>query len=111
MTESASYAPPAADLDALGRRALMAGFAGAVASLVGLFVNAPQFYRSYLLAWVLCTGIALGSLAIEMLHHTSGGGWGMMIRRILEAASRTLPALGLLGVPLFFGLKHLYPWA
>jgi hypothetical protein len=62
-------------------------------------------------AWVLWTGVALGSFAIEMLHHTSRGAWGLMIRRILEAASRTLPALFLLGIPLLFGLKHLYHWA
>jgi hypothetical protein len=111
MSETSTYAPPAADLDAVGRRALMAGFTGAVACLVGLLVNAPQFYRSYLVAWVLVVGVALGSLAIEMLHHTSRGAWGLMIRRILEAASRTLPAVGLLGVPLLFGARHLYSWA
>jgi hypothetical protein len=106
-----SYAPPVADLEAVGRRALNVGLAGAVVCVVGLFVNPPQFFRSYLVAWTLCVGVTLGSFAIEMLHHTSRGAWGLMIRRILEAASRTLPAVGLFGVPLLFGLPHLYPWA
>ena len=46
-----------------------------------------------------------------MLHHLTGGGWGFVIRRILEAAFGTLPLLALLFLPLLFGLHHLYPWA
>ena len=29
-----------------------------------------------------------------MLHHLTGGRWGLPIRRILEAGSRTIPADG-----------------
>jgi hypothetical protein len=46
-----------------------------------------------------------------MLHHMSGGAWGLVIRRILEASARTLPLVALFAVPLLFGLRHLYPWA
>jgi uncharacterized membrane protein len=46
-----------------------------------------------------------------MLHHLSGGGWGMMIRRLLEAATRTLPVVAVLFLPLMLGLKPLYEWA
>jgi hypothetical protein len=61
-----------------------------------------------LLLWV---GIAAGCLAIMMLHHLSGGGWGIVVRRVLEAAARTLPYLALLFVPLLLGLPALYRWA
>ena len=40
-----------------------------------------------------------------------GGGWGFAIQRLLEAATRTLPLLALLFLPLFFGMKELYVWA
>ena len=63
------------------------------------------------MAFVFVLGVALGSLAISMLHHMSGGAWGIVIRRILEASSRTLPLVALFAVPLLFGLRHLYPWA
>ena len=52
------------------------------------------FFRAYLVGFVFWTGIAIGSLAILMLQHLSGGAWGMVIRRPLEAATRTLPLAG-----------------
>ena len=110
MTES-RVSPPTADLATLGRRGLIVGALFAVVSLAGLVSNPAQFFRSYLVAFALVLGVALGSLAISMLHHMSGGAWGLVIRRILEASSRTIPLVALFAVPLFFGLRHLYPWA
>jgi hypothetical protein len=46
-----------------------------------------------------------------MLHHLSGGAWGLMIRRIFEAATRTIPLLGVAFVPIALGIKKIYPWA
>ena len=51
------------------------------------------------------------SMAILMLRHLTKGGWGMIIRRILGAAMRTLPLLALLFIPILFALPRLYPWA
>ena len=45
-------------------------------------------------------GIALGSMAILMIRHLTGGGWGMVIRRILGAAMRTVPVAGVLFIPI-----------
>ena len=54
-----------------------------------------QFFRSYLLAFVFWNGLALGSLAVLMLQYLTGGAWGIAIRRVLEAATRTLPLMAL----------------
>jgi hypothetical protein len=108
---AADWMPPAADLARVGRRALAVGVVFAAISIVGLFANPAQFYRSYLVAFCLVLGVTLGSFAIETLHHMTGGAWGLVIRRILEASSRTLPLVALFAVPLFFGLPHVYPWA
>ena len=111
MTES-RCAPPAADLAALGRRGLdRRGARRPSPRRPASSLNPAQFYRSYLVAFADVLGVALGSLAILMLHHMSGGAWGLVIRRILEASSRTLPLVALFAVPLLFGLGHLYPWA
>ena len=75
------------------------------------FVNPTQFFRSYLLAYLFWLGIPLGSLAVLMVHHLVGGAWGAVIRRVLESATRTLPVLVFLFVPLLFGLPELYIWA
>ena len=108
---AADWLPPAVDLARVGRRALAVGVVFAAISAAGLFIAPAQFYRAYLVAFCLVLGVTLGSFAIEMLHHMTGGAWGLVIRRVLEASSRTLPLVALFAVPLFFGLRHVYPWA
>lgn len=104
-----SYAAPEA-LIARRSTALIAGVVGLVVCAIGLFVSPDHFFRAYLVAYLFWLGIALGSLALMMVHHQSGGAWGLVIRRIFEAATRTLPGLLVLFVPLVFGMGHLYPW-
>jgi hypothetical protein len=106
----ARYAAPAA-LDQVQLRALIAGGAGILLCALGFFLDRPAFYRAWLVGWIYWLGIALGCLAIMMLHHLTRGAWGLVARRVLEAAGRTLPVLALLFVPLLFGLRELYPWA
>ncbi len=104
-----TYSVPAAFL-ARRTTALAAGVAGLVACAIG-FVVAPQhFFRAYLIGYLFWLGIALGSLALMMVHHQSGGAWGVVIRRIFEASTRTLPALAVLFVPILLGRHDLYPW-
>ena len=38
-----------------------------------------------------------------MLQHLTGGGWGLVIRRVLEAATQTLPLMLILFVPILLG--------
>jgi hypothetical protein len=99
------------DLNRLQRRALLVGLVFIVACAGGALLSREQFFRSWLIGYVFWTGIALGSLALLMLHHLAGGSWGFAIQRILESGSRTLPVAGLLIVPIFLGLPDLYPWA
>lgn len=96
------------------RAGLFVGGAGLVLGAAGLLlgVSPEHFFRSYLVGFMACLGVALGSLAIAMIHHLTGGGWGMVARRPLEAAAGTLPLLVLYFIPIaLFGLKPLYPWA
>jgi hypothetical protein len=69
-----------------------------------------QFFHSYLLAYVFWLAIPLGSMALLMLHHLTGGGWGYPIRRLLEAATRTFVLMTLLFVPVLLGMSRLYEW-
>ena len=100
-----------AALDGVRRPALAVGVAALLACAVGAAASPQQFFRSYLFACVFWTGIALGSLAVLMLRTVTGGAWGIPIRRPLESATRTIPLVALLFVPLLFGLKSLYEWA
>jgi hypothetical protein len=96
--------------DRLQRAMLIVGLTAITTTFLFYARNPEQFFRSYLLAFVFWIGFPLGSMAILMLNHLTGGDWGLPIRRPLEAATRTFPAILVLFIPLLFGLKTLYPW-
>jgi hypothetical protein len=99
------------ELHRLQRRALIAGVAAFVICLIGALFSPTQFFRAYLAAYVFYLGIGLGAMAILMLYHLTGGAWGFLIRRILEAATRTIPLMAVLFVPIACGVRYLYLWA
>ncbi|HKY22200.1 MAG TPA: hypothetical protein VJM31_13380 [Vicinamibacterales bacterium] len=99
------------ELKGLQTKLLLAGGIGAAICTIGFVMNPAQFVRSLLPAYMWMLSIALGSLALVMLHQVSGGAWGVVIRRILGAASRTLPLLTVLFIPIALSLHSLYPWA
>ena len=92
-------------------RALMVGIAFSLLAIVGAILGWQQFLRSYLFGFLIWMGMGLGCLAILLLHHTVGGKWGMMIRRMCEAGARTLPYMLLLLIPILVSLPTLYSWA
>ena len=108
LTETADVAIP--ELAPLQRKLLAAGAIGALVSLVGWFVNPAAFFQAYLMAYMWCLGATLGCLALGMVHQLSGGAWGVVIRRPIGAASRVLPVMTVLFLPIVFGMSHLYIW-
>ena len=95
----------------ISQRSLVVGAVFAVIAVIFAFIHPDEFYRAYLLGFMCWLRVALGSMAILMIRHLTGGGWGTVIRRILGAAMRTLPLLFLLFIPVFFGIHKLYIWA
>lgn len=92
--------------------ALVVGVAAWVLFLASLAIfGRKQFFESYLFAYLFWLGLSLGSLSALMLHHLVSGGWGFMIQRTIEAATRVLPVFALLFLPLLLGLHTLYPWS
>jgi len=79
---------------------------------VGLYFNAEQGLRSWLLGFIFWGGIGIGSLGVLMLQYLTGGAWGVVIRRTVEAGSRTLPLIFLLFIPLAVGVYsgNIYEW-
>ena len=104
-----------ADWNRCQRRALYAAAGGIAAFvLVGLLLWVTggidprrQFFLSYLVAFNYWLGGALGCLVLLMLQYVTGGAWGLMLRRILEAAAGTLPLLAVLFLPVLWGLPFL----
>jgi hypothetical protein len=95
----------------IAQRSLIVGVVFGVIAILLAVKNPEEFYRAYLLGFMAWLGVALGSMAIVMIRHLTGGGWGVVIRRILGAAMRTLPLLAALFIPILFGIHKLYIWA
>ena len=90
-------------------RALGVGAIALALSLFGAVLSPGAFYQSYLMSFLFVLGLALGSLGLVMLQHLTAGHWGVIIRRPLESATRTLPLIAVLFVPIaLFGMKYLY---
>jgi hypothetical protein len=92
----------------LQQGALFAGLIGLVLCVIGYVKSPENFFHSYLLAFIFVLGLSLGSLGLLMLQHLTGGHWGIVIRRPLESATRSLPLVFVLFLPILFGMKYLY---
>jgi len=108
ITQTADVAIP--ELKGLQQRLLVAAAVGAVVSVLGFLLNSRQFFQSYLMAYMLWLGVTLGCLALGMVHQLSGGAWGVLIRRPIGAASRVIPLMTVLFLPIALGVMRIYPW-
>ncbi len=95
-------------------RALIVCAVATIGSLLFLLEGhngARHLLRAYLMGYALAFGLAGGALAVLMLQYVTGGKWGLLLRRPLEAMTRTFPLVALMFLPIGLLLKHLYLWA
>ena len=105
-------------VDGWRSRALVVGAVAAIAAVILAFLGQAQdqlgwdhVYRAWVLGMLLTFGWTVGGLALLMVQYCSGGKWGLLLRRPLEAATRTLPLIfGYWVVSVIF-MKRLYLWA
>ncbi len=90
---------------------LGAGVILLLASIVGAFFAAGDFFHAWLIGFLYCLALVLGSMGFLMLQYLTGGAWGIVTRRTFEAATRTLPIVAAFFIPLAFGMPELYEWA
>jgi hypothetical protein len=86
---------------------------GVIALIGGAFLTMrdPQpGLWSYLFAYIYWFVIPMGCLGLLMLHHLVGGWWGLPIRRLLEAGTRTIPLTAILFIPIILGMNKIYSW-
>jgi hypothetical protein len=110
MMKERLYAP--AEVSRWQSVALGIGAIALIIWLVGLVTgDKEQALRSWLLGFIYWGGISIGSIGILMLQYLTGGAWGVVIRRILEASSRTIILVAIFFAPIMLGIDTLYHWA
>jgi hypothetical protein len=100
-------------VDGWQTRALAIGLVSSVIA-IGLAVadrSIDHVLRAWLLGLMLTFGFAVGGLALLMVQYVTGGKWGLLLRRPLEAMSSTLPLIFAYWLVIAFSLKRLYLWA
>ena len=93
------------------RAAIVAVVFGLI-SLVFLFVPGGKTHllRAYLMGYMTIFNFCGGALAFLMVQYVSGGKWGQILRRPLEAMTRTIWMIIVLLLPILLLGKHLYQW-
>lgn len=107
------YVAPA-ELAGYQTRALIVGAVGVIIAALGALLSGTSGFKhlmfGYLTAYVFWTGLAVGSLALLMLQFVARGAWGVTIRRIVEASSRTIPLMFVLFIPIVIGMHTIFHW-
>ncbi|MCL2659518.1 MAG: hypothetical protein FWD64_03250 [Acidobacteriaceae bacterium] len=95
------------------RRLLKVAAVATLLSVPFLFFHGGREHllRAYVLGFMACFGFAGGGLAMLMLQYVTGGKWGLLLRRLLEAMSRTLLLVAAMSIPVLVFMRHLYQWA
>ncbi|MEM7311203.1 MAG: quinol:cytochrome C oxidoreductase [Planctomycetota bacterium] len=96
----------------------MAAAAGAVGVLLTAFLAEDGLRRAqfaWLIAALFVLTLGLGALFFVLLQHLVRSGWSVAVRRVAEKVALTIPAAGLLLVPVvlptLLGHGGLFPWA
>jgi hypothetical protein len=100
-------------VDGWRSRALVVGviFSVIAAGLAFLDGSIEHVLRAWVLGTTLTFGWTVGGLALLMVQYCSGGKWGLLLRRPLEAMSRCLPVVFVYWIVLALSMKKLYLWA
>jgi len=109
-------APPV--VDRWRTRALIVGVVfSVIAAVLALLDHEPNVpaldhvMRAWVLGMMLTFGWSVGGLALLMVQYCSGGKWGLLLRRPLEAMTRTLPLVFGYWIVVALSQSRLYQWA
>jgi hypothetical protein len=95
------------------KRAVIVAALFAILSVVFAFTaeGRQHLLRSYLMGVMTCFNFVGGALAFLLVQYLSGGKWGAILRRPLEAMTRTFWVVVAMMIPIVIGMKALYQWA
>lgn len=59
-----------------------------------------QFFLSWIVGWVYWISLTLGAMALLFIHYLAKTSWGLLLKKLLEGATRTLPLMIALFIPI-----------
>lgn len=89
---------------------LIAAAIGLILCAISFMQESKSFFVSYLTAFVFFLAIALGALFFILVNHLSRSSWSVTVRRLAETLAANLQWMGLLFIPLLFGVHQLFHW-
>jgi len=105
-------------VDGWTKRALTVGAIFSVVAVILALLGQSQdqlgwdhLLRAWVLGLMLTFGWSVGGLALLMVQYCTGGKWGLLFRRPLEAMSRSLPLVFVYWLVVVIAMKKLYLWA
>lgn len=90
--------------------ALAVGVVASIASVFGFWVSPTRTLFAWLIAVIYVMTVVIGLMGVLVVAHAMNAGWPTVVRRLAEAGMPVMPLLGVLFVPILFGLGHVYPW-
>jgi hypothetical protein len=121
-TNGANGVAMSPEWERMQRLALVAGLVGiGIVVVFGLTQTAVgdngvrQFFVSYLAGWTFWLALPVGCMGFVGITHITGASWGVLLMRFFEAATRTLPLMFVLFIPVAisvgFSNSSPYPWS
>src|SRR5947208_16052235 len=104
-------APPVVDQWRMRSLIIGAVFSVIAAVLALLDHSIDHVLRAWVLGMVLTFGWSVGGLALLMFQYSSGGKWGLLLRRPLEAMTGPLPLVFGYWIVVALTQSRLYQWA
>ncbi|HEY4641907.1 MAG TPA: hypothetical protein VII75_11235 [Thermoanaerobaculia bacterium] len=90
--------------------ALIIGVIGFAITIFGWISSREAALHAYLSSYLFWFQIVAGALAVLCLQYVTGGEWGILLRRPLGAAARTMIVMLVLAIPVAVGVGSIYPW-
>jgi hypothetical protein len=77
---------------------------------VGFAVDGRRALHSYLAVYMWGLSLALGALIFLVIVNAMNATWPVAVRRLAEQLAATVPLFAVLFLPIFIGMRWLFPW-
>ena len=105
--QAAPLAIPAIDVSPVRAAALTALVIGAIAFIVLAYLNIStsdgyglrDIFSAYTVGFVFWASLPFGALSMTLIAFMTSASWGIVLRRCFHAATRTMPVVAVLFIP------------